>query len=89
MKLCAFLLGLTMISSLASEKAGKDQMQLTAPELSAARSFLRQARMLVSGVRSLFFNVGDASTAARLNDIDGRLGDEITAIEQMLAGGQP
>jgi Raf kinase inhibitor-like YbhB/YbcL family protein len=29
MKLCSFLLGLTMVGSLAAEKAGKDQMQLT------------------------------------------------------------
>ena len=29
MKLCSFLLGLTMIGSVAAEKAGKDQMQLT------------------------------------------------------------
>ena len=46
-------------------------MQLTLPELTAARGFLGQARMLVAGVHSLFFNVGEASTAARLNDIDG------------------
>lgn len=57
---------------------------LTLPELDTARSFLRQARMLVAGVRSLFFNIGDASTAARLNDIDGRLADEITAIEKLI-----
>ena len=29
MRLCSFLLGLTMIGSLVAEKAGKDQMQLT------------------------------------------------------------
>jgi hypothetical protein len=45
-------------------------MQLTAPELIAARDFLRQADMLVDGVRSLFFNIGNSAPAARLN---GRL----------------
>ncbi len=69
-------------------------MQLTLPELTAARGFLGQARMLVVGVHSLFFNIGEASTAARLNDIDGRLGDEVQAIDRLIAAtstssGQP
>lgn len=50
------------------------KMLLTAPELTAARDFLRQADMLVDGVRSLFFNIGPA---ARLKDIEGRLQDEV------------
>ena len=53
------------------------KMQLTAPELIAARDFLRQADMLVDGVRSLFFNIGNSAPAARLNDIEGRLQDEV------------
>jgi len=52
-------------------------MQLTARELIAARDFLRQADMLVDGVRSLFFNIGNSAPAARLNDIEGRLQDEV------------
>ena len=43
-------------------------MQLTLPELTAARGFLGQARMLVAGVHSLFFNIGEASTAARRDE---------------------
>ena len=37
------------------------KMLLTAPELIAARDFLRQADMLVDGVRSLFFNIGNSA----------------------------
>lgn len=66
---------------------------LTIPELNTAKSLLRQARALVAGVQSLFFNVGDAAAAARLKDIDGRLEDEVRAIERLIAaapqGGQP
>ena len=69
-------------------------MQLTLPELTAALGFLGQARMLVAGVHSLFFNIGEAITAATLNDIDGRLGDEVQAIDRLIAAtstssGQP
>ena len=49
------------------------KMQLTAPELIAARDFLRQADMLVDGVRSLFFTIGNSAPGARLKDIEGRL----------------
>ena len=68
-------------------------MQLTLPELNAARSFLVQARMLVQGVSSLFFNVSDTATAARLNDIVTRLADETAHVERLISnassGGQP
>jgi hypothetical protein len=42
--------------------------------------------MLVTDVRSLFFNSGDFATAARLKDILGRLADEICAVERLIAG---
>ncbi len=37
------------------------KMQLTAPELIAARDLLCQADMLVDCVRSLFFNIGNSA----------------------------
>ena len=53
------------------------KMLLTAPELIAARDFLRQADMLVDGVRSLFVTIGNSAPAARLKDIEGRLQDQV------------
>ena len=38
--------------------------------------------MLVTDVKSLFFNTAIAATAARLKDIQGRLADEIWAVER-------
>ena len=57
---------------------------LTASELKV-RDFLCDADMLVTDVKSLFFNTGDAATAARLKDIQGRLADEIRALERLIA----
>ncbi len=53
------------------------------------RSFLRDADLLVTEVKSLFFNTGDAATAARLKDIQGRLADEIRAVEQLITTSAP
>jgi hypothetical protein len=47
------------------------------------RHFLGDADMLVTDVKSLFFNTGDFATAARLKDIQGRLADEIRALERL------
>ena len=52
------------------------------------RDFLCDADMLVTEVKSLFFNTGDAATAARLKDIQGRLADEIRAVERLIAAGK-
>ncbi len=52
------------------------------------RDFLCDADMLVTEVKSLFFNTGDATTAARLKDIQGRLADEIRAVERLIAAGK-
>ena len=52
---------------------------------SKARDFLFEAHMLVTDVRSLFFNSDDFATAARLKDIQGRLADEIQAVEGLIA----
>ena len=65
------------------------KMQLTAPELIAARDFLRQADMLVDGVRSLFFNIGNPAPAARLKDIEGRLQDEVQVVERLITKAAP
>jgi hypothetical protein len=53
------------------------------------RDFLRDADMLVTEVKSLFFNTGNAATAARLKDIQGRLADEIRAVERLIAASSP
>ena len=60
------------------------KMQLTAPELIAARDFLRQADMLVDGVRSLFFNIENSAPAPRLKDIEGRLQDEVQVLDRLV-----
>ncbi|MGA9548985.1 MAG: hypothetical protein WCF79_03890 [Rhodomicrobium sp.] len=62
---------------------------LTASELTKVRHFLCDADMLVTKVRSLFFNSGDFVTGARLKDIQGRLADEIQALERLIAATKP
>ena len=59
-------------------------MKLSILELTTARGFLRQAHLLVVGVSGLFFNVGDSKTAARLDDIAGRLTDKIGLIDRLI-----
>ena len=61
----------------------------TASELTHARDFLAKAEVLVTDVKSLFFNTGDFATAARLKDIQGRLADEIQAVERLIAANKP
>ena len=61
----------------------------TASELTKAHDFLFEADMLVTDVKSLFFNSGDFAAAARLKDIQGRLVDEIRAVERMIAASKP
>jgi len=58
-------------------------------ELTKAHDFLFEADMLVTDVKSLFFNSGDFATAARLKDIQGRLADEIRAVERLIAASKP
>ena len=55
-------------------------------ELTKAHDFLFEAHMLVTDVRSLFFNIGNFATAARLKDIQARLADELRTVERLLAG---
>ena len=58
-------------------------------ELTKAHDFLFEAHMLVTDVRSLFFNSDNFATAARLKDIQGRLADEIWAVERLIAATTP
>jgi hypothetical protein len=61
----------------------------TASELTHARDFLAKAEVLVTDVKSLFRNSGDFVIAARLKDIQGRLADEIQAVERLIAASKP
>ena len=58
----------------------------TASELTKAHDFLYEADLLVTDVKSLFRNSGDFAMAARLKDIQGRLADEIRAVERLISG---
>ena len=64
------------------------QPLLADSELAKAHDFLFEAHMLVTDVRSLFFNRGDFATAARLKDIQGRLADEVQAVERLIAASE-
>jgi len=61
----------------------------TASELTKARDFLWEVDMLIADVKLLFLNGGDFALAARLKDIQGRLADEIQAVERLIAAGKP
>jgi hypothetical protein len=63
----------------------------TPSKLTKAHEFLCEAHVLVTDVRSLFFNGDDFATAARLKDILGRLADEVQAVERLIeqAGSSP
>jgi len=56
----------------------------TASELTDARDFLAEADILVTDVKSLFFNKGDFTTADRLKDIQDHLASEIGAVERLI-----
>ncbi len=62
---------------------------LTASELTKAHDLLHEADLLVTDVKSLFRNSGDFVIAARLKDIQGRLADEIQAVERLIARSKP
>jgi hypothetical protein len=62
---------------------------LAASKLTKARDFLWEADMLVADVKLLFLYGDDFATAARLKDIQGRLADEIQAVERLIAAGKP
>ena len=63
----------------------------TPSKLTEARESLCEAAILVSDVKLLFVDSGDYAMAARLKDIQGRLADEVQAIERLIeqAGSSP
>ena len=61
----------------------------TASELMKAHDFLYEADLLVTDVKSLFRSSGDFVMAARLKDIQGRLADELRAVERLIAASKP
>jgi hypothetical protein len=69
--------------------ATRAQSLLADSELTKAHDFLFEAHMLVTDVRSLFFNIGNFATAARLKDIQARLADELRTVERLIAGREP
>ena len=69
--------------------ATRAQSLLANSELTKAHDFLFEAHMLVTDVRSLFFNIGNFATAARLKDIQARLADELRTVERLIAGSEP
>ena len=60
-------------------------MQLTIPELEAARDFLRQTQANVLAVLVMFQLGGYVDGAQRATDIGGRIDDLIDAIEKLIA----
>ena len=61
----------------------------TASKLTEARECLCEAAILVTDVKSLLSNSGNFVVAARLKDIQGRLTDEIWAVERLIAATTP
>ncbi len=53
-------------------------------KLTEAREFLCEAAILVTDVKSLLSESGNYVMAARLKDIQGRLADEIWAVERLI-----
>jgi hypothetical protein len=58
----------------------------TASELTNARDFLCESAILVADVKSLLSGSSNFAMVARLKDIQGRLADEIQAVERLIAG---
>jgi hypothetical protein len=61
----------------------------TTSKLTEARAFLYEAVILVSDVKSLLSDSGNRAMVARLKDIEGRLSDEIWAVERLIAADKP
>ncbi len=69
--------------------ATRAQSLLAGSELTKAHDFLFEAHMLVTDVRSLFFNIGNFATAARLKALEARLDDELRTVDLLIAGSEP
>jgi hypothetical protein len=61
----------------------------TPSHLIEARNCLCEATILVSDVKSLLSDSGNCVLCARLKDIQGRLADEIWAVERLIANTAP
>ena len=61
----------------------------TPSKLTKAHEFLCEAAILVSNVKSLLSDSGNCAMAARLKDIQGRLADEICAVERLIDATAP
>ena len=61
----------------------------TTSELTEARDFLCEAAILVTDVKSLLSDRSNFAMVARLKDIQGRLADEIWAVERLIAASAP
>ena len=61
----------------------------TPSKLTETRESLCEAAILVSDVKSLLSDSGNCAAAARLKDIQGRLADEIQAVERLIAASKP
>ena len=61
----------------------------TASELTKARNFLCESAILVAEVKSLLSDSRNFAMVARLKDIQGRLADEIWAVERLIATSKP
>jgi hypothetical protein len=61
----------------------------SASKLTEAWEFLCEAAILVSDVKSLLADGGNSAMAARLKDIEGRLADEIWAVERLINATSP
>ena len=61
----------------------------TPSRLMDARDCLCEASLLVSDVKSLLSNSDNWAMSARLKDIQGRLADEIWAVERLFAAAAP
>ena len=61
----------------------------TPSHLIEARNCLCEATILVSDVKSLLSDSGNWAMASRLKDIQGRLADEIWAVERLIAATAP
>jgi hypothetical protein len=63
----------------------RGQPLLVDSELTKAHNFLFEAHMRVTDVKSLLSESGNRAMVARLKDIQGRLADEIQALERLIA----
>jgi hypothetical protein len=61
----------------------------TASELTKARDFLCESAILVADVKSLLSDSSNFAMVARLKDIQGRLADEVRAVERLIAATTP